>query len=240
MSFLRRQIEQSLADAQEAVLENEVQRARQIAFGIIAIVIAAYVFQYAILPWMVAKGWWSTNLPAGLGDQASWGQFGDYVGGILNPIIAAFAFYWLTQSVKIQSVELTATRLALNESSRAQAEQAKTAKRQLEYAREQAQQAERQAHINGLSVLVASANAKIATTEANIAFMANQFVSGRQVFFDLFGKDVNRATAASIVEGLRIQLREQMAERNNFGDELAQLLGRASAGSPLPSTPITV
>lgn len=29
-----------------------------------------------------------------------WGTFGDYVGGILNPVIAAFAFYLIAKSCK--------------------------------------------------------------------------------------------------------------------------------------------
>jgi hypothetical protein len=45
--------------------------------------------------------------------QDHWGQFGDFVGGLLNPLVALFAFYWLTESVRIQKQELSATRAAL-------------------------------------------------------------------------------------------------------------------------------
>lgn len=58
---------------------------------------------------------------------AEWGQFGDYIGGLLNPVVALFAFYWLTRSVKIQKEELSETKTALQESKQAQERQAETA-----------------------------------------------------------------------------------------------------------------
>lgn len=42
-----------------------------------------------------------------------WGTFGDFIGGILNPIIAAFALYWLITSVNLQIQELKKTNEAL-------------------------------------------------------------------------------------------------------------------------------
>ena len=55
-------------------------------------------------------------------DPGSWGQFGDYVGGILNPVIASAAFIWLAKSVEIQSVELVETRKALTDAAISQRE----------------------------------------------------------------------------------------------------------------------
>jgi len=52
--------------------------------------------------------------------SSDWGSFGDFIGGILNPIVACFAFYWLTKSVQIQQHELSETKKALIESSDAQ------------------------------------------------------------------------------------------------------------------------
>lgn len=59
-------------------------------------------------------------------DSSVWGSFGDFIGGILNPMIALLAFYWLTQSVLIQKTELAATQRILKETENAQKEQAKT------------------------------------------------------------------------------------------------------------------
>ncbi len=38
------------------------------------------------------------------------GQFGDYFGGILNPIIAGFAFYLIAATYDLQKTELEETR----------------------------------------------------------------------------------------------------------------------------------
>jgi len=55
-------------------------------------------------------------------DSDKWGAFGDFFGGILNPIVAFGAFYWLTQSVKLQKIELAETRRELEKSADAQSE----------------------------------------------------------------------------------------------------------------------
>lgn len=54
----------------------------------------------------------------------SWGTFGDFIGGILNPIFALFAFYWLTYSVRLQIKELKDTRAELKKAANAQVETA--------------------------------------------------------------------------------------------------------------------
>lgn len=59
-------------------------------------------------------------------DSSFWGTFGDFVGGILNPVIALLAFYWLTMSVLIQKTELSATQNILAETESVQREQALT------------------------------------------------------------------------------------------------------------------
>lgn len=58
-------------------------------------------------------------------DSSVWGTFGDFVGGLLNPLIAYSAFYWLTVSVIVQKQELAETKQALIDSSKAQEEQVK-------------------------------------------------------------------------------------------------------------------
>lgn len=50
-------------------------------------------------------------------DQDKWGTFGDFVGGTLNPVLAALAFYWLTSSIRLQIKELRDTREVLQETS---------------------------------------------------------------------------------------------------------------------------
>ena len=59
------------------------------------------------------------------------GVFGDYVGGVLNPIFAFLAFLILMLSFRLQSKELRETRDELRKSSDAQLEQVDFAKQQL-------------------------------------------------------------------------------------------------------------
>ena len=60
-------------------------------------------------------------------DQAKWGTFGDYIGGLMNPLVAACALYWLTMSVRLQKQELSEARRELATASSAQKEQARMA-----------------------------------------------------------------------------------------------------------------
>lgn len=99
-------------------LERTIQLHRWLAVAIFAAVLAAYALRYAFDP---------VGCPSS--GAESWGQFGDYVGGVLNPLVAFLALYWLTQSVVIQRTELHETRVALSESAKSQSLQAKHAER---------------------------------------------------------------------------------------------------------------
>lgn len=69
--------------------------------------------------------WFSVvnHIPAERSDTAKWGAFGDFVGGLLNPVVAFLALFWLTRSITIQREELRDTKRALGD-------QAETAKKQ--------------------------------------------------------------------------------------------------------------
>ncbi|WP_205755155.1 hypothetical protein [Azotobacter chroococcum] len=97
-------------------LELEVKRSRY--FVLAAAVTPALLY----LLWFVAVN--DQKLST---DAARWGTFGDFVGGLINPLIAFFAFYWLTKSVLIQKTELSETKTALQETQRAQEAQARIA-----------------------------------------------------------------------------------------------------------------
>lgn len=46
-------------------------------------------------------------------NQAVWGQLGDYMGGMLNPILSFFALYLLMRTIQIQQVQVAQTERAL-------------------------------------------------------------------------------------------------------------------------------
>ncbi|MBD8630759.1 hypothetical protein IFT74_05180 [Oxalobacteraceae sp. CFBP 8755] len=85
---------------------------RWVILSVAAVALGAYVVNFCGIP--ISK------------DPAVWGQFGDYIGGILNPIMAFGALLWLVASVKVQDSELSQTRDALRRSQTAQQEQADT------------------------------------------------------------------------------------------------------------------
>jgi hypothetical protein len=93
-----------------------VNRTPKIAASVLGFLIVAY----AIAFW---KNGWSKNPDA-------WGQLGDYIGGLLNPLVAGFALMALVVSIRLQKAELAETRKELENSRLAMEEQAKTAEQQ--------------------------------------------------------------------------------------------------------------
>jgi hypothetical protein len=57
--------------------------------------------------------WMNFSVNGQSADPASWGQFGDYIGGLLNPLVATLALIALVISIQIQKKELSETRAAL-------------------------------------------------------------------------------------------------------------------------------
>jgi hypothetical protein len=101
------------------------------------------------------------------GDPASWGQFGDYIGGVLNPIIAFSAFYWLATSVQMQKKELSETKDALLKSTEAQQQHAKTVLASL--------------RIQSLNIRVEALTSEIEAVRAHLNMVLGQIsVNGRQ------------------------------------------------------------
>lgn len=80
-------------------LKKEMYWSKWIVGGIITIVLILYFSNFHA---SVSK------------DNGDWGTFGDFFGGILNPVIASFALYWLINSVNLQIKELKKTNQALD------------------------------------------------------------------------------------------------------------------------------
>lgn len=87
-------------------MEVHIRQARWVVGSAFALAFGAYLVNFSLVH--------NSGVSA---SQADWGQFGDFVGGLLNPLVAFFAFYWLTESVRIQKQELSATRAALEAAS---------------------------------------------------------------------------------------------------------------------------
>lgn len=90
-------------------LDSQLRRSRLFAVWMIAAVALFYS------SWFFVHGGRISDRPD------DWGTFGDFFGGVVNPLIAFMAFYWLTVSVRLQKEELAETRAELAKSSAAQA-----------------------------------------------------------------------------------------------------------------------
>ena len=70
------------------------------------------------------------GVPPSTNNAETWGTFGDFIGGLLNPVVAFLALYWLTRSISIQREELRDSKLALQSANAAQLQQAATLEKQ--------------------------------------------------------------------------------------------------------------
>lgn len=93
-------------------LDARVRIWKRVLFGVAACLVGAYLIYFGLILGQKAAT-----------DADKWGQFGDFVGGLLNPIVAFAAFFWLTESVKLQKQELADTRAELKAAALAQQQQ---------------------------------------------------------------------------------------------------------------------
>ncbi|HCA5144383.1 TPA: putative phage abortive infection protein, partial [Acinetobacter baumannii] len=93
-------------------IDQDINSHRELVIFLIIVVILAYI---AI----------AANKISISESLEKWGTFGDFIGGILNPIFGLFAFYWLTYSVRLQIKELKETREELKKAADAQSISAK-------------------------------------------------------------------------------------------------------------------
>lgn len=103
--------------------QNELSKAISyvvyLGLGVAFLALLAYILNFSV----------ALGLP--LSDsQEDWGQFGDYIGGILNPFVALCALLLLSASVLLQRRTLDVTRQELTETRQELCKQALAAERQ--------------------------------------------------------------------------------------------------------------
>jgi Putative phage abortive infection protein len=107
--------EESKSKTETHPFENAVFWAGSALIVIVLASICIYVYRFHDFPWG--------------SDPGSWGQFGDFLGGLLNPLVASVALLVLVASYSLQKRELADTRAEL-----------KLQREQLEHANKLAQQ----------------------------------------------------------------------------------------------------
>lgn len=133
---------------QTETLETRINRWKWGVAGFGVILIAAYFWYFGV----------KLEQPAAENAE-KWGQFGDFVGGLLNPMVAFAAFYWLTQSVKLQKTELAETRKALEGAEEAQKKQAENSDKSVRIAALAAMVSAIQTQITAKDLEISSASA---------------------------------------------------------------------------------
>jgi len=181
-------------------LSGSIDRWKMALTAIGAFVVGAYFTYFGIV----------VGLPA-TADPDKWGTFGDFFGGLMNPVVAFAAFYWLTQSVKLQKQELAETRHELKLAAEAQQQLVETGK---------------------VTVRIAalSALAQEAHNEYSQARAIGESIQRRRPGNDepLFQEEYDRSHEDTH-QGLNQRIRQANADRKLYLDELKQLLSQTES-----------
>jgi hypothetical protein len=178
-----------------------------------------YYFAGALVVLILGVYAWNFFGRAPAPDPEQWGQFGDYIGGILNPITALLAFYWLTRSVLLQKEEMQRTAEALIDSARHQAAMAA--------------QAERAARINASSALLASVQADVDFYRAKLTKIDSDLTAhNRTIGPDGNFVSKNSSGHVNYVEQLNVHLDYAEGKRKSIEEHLRTVLDDAQAGTP--------
>ena len=188
-------------------LDRQVSRSIYFAVALMSLSIAAYPLYF----WVLEGG-------RRADDPEVWGQFGDYVGGLLNPLIAFLAFYWLTRSVLLQRQELVRVQEELEKSVLSQERQVRLS--------------EGSARISALGGVLASVNQDVSALRAEIHLLEAKIEQ-------LVGANPHARPPMGIhvalerqVQQLRASLKELIARRDRLVDridaELSSLMASTS------------
>lgn len=181
-------------------LDRSINRAHLVVIGTMVVALATYLVWF----WFLQS--------KTLSDQSdAWGQFGDFVGGVLNPLVAYSAFYWLTRSVRLQKEELLETRKALEDSSAAQTKQATYAQVSV--------------RLSALTALINSIMVEVQTQRMQLQFIIDQashHPSGSGRLLD--GTFKNGQELQQHIAVLNDQISTRMTQHYAYEEEIKSLL----------------
>ena len=188
-------------------LKAAIRRSHFIVNGIALTAIGSYVLWF----WLLKGQAVSTT-------TETWGQLGDYVGGLLNPVVAYFAFYWLTKSVALQKEELADTRQALQESSVSQEKQAKAANISVRVA--------------ALTALINSVMGEVQVQRMQIQFLLDQASTHHAgAARALDGRVIDSGALPAYLKDLNDRISDRMTERYHYQEELKSLLSESRSAT---------
>ena len=161
-------------------------------------------------------------------DTGTWGAFGDFVGGLLNPLVAACALYWLTMSVRLQKQELAAARdeLALTRGELASASTAQ---------QEQARIALLSTQINSLTIRLNAVSTELANVHERTNYVLER-MDERSPSTAIYENSSGHASSAiQVLERLEYKSKRLVTMREALLAELAMISVIASATREEPA-----
>lgn len=158
-----------------------------------------------------------------------WGHFGAFAGGLLGPLVAYAAFYWLTKSVRLQKEELAYTRNVLQNTSESQSQHAEHASTSVRVA--------------ALSALINSVVGDVQVQRLQLQFVVDQMRSDPNQARFLDGRVRKGRDLLDYLEKINSRIRAGMTKKNEYEQTLEALIqidkpnngfksdaGRAGAG----------
>lgn len=198
--------------------EGQAQLARAVERGR-ALVLAIFIFFLLMYCWTVLAG--KINFQEDT--AAKFGQFGDFIGGMLNPVVAFAALYWLTRSILLQKQELTETRRALDITAQEQTKQTQFALAGM--------------RLQGLNAMISSILTEVQVQRGQIEFLVGQIRTPNTYtgIVDLNGATMEPRAVHARLHTLADMISKRMTERAAYEAEIVAILkahpGLASADS---------
>lgn len=154
--------------------------------------------------------WFGILTPSTISLETSkWGEFGDYIGGALNPMLALAAFFWLTKAVRYQKEELIEAAAALQDTSRS--------------GRAQVEAMTNTVKLNAHTALLNSAISDIEQLQADARFIAGQLTIDRKgistaMIITPAGVETTSAAGREQLNKMQAQLQQLITERDRLKD----------------------
>lgn len=176
------------------VLDDRIRLSKRLIVGFGLVLLISY------FSWFIYN-----SIPLSI-DSGDWGTLGDFIGGILNPVIAFSAFYWLTKSVRIQKEELGETRATLDDTLAAQSAQIK---------------------ISAYTALISSATGEVDVLNTRLTYLCEQF-KGTEVtgVLDLEGEWLGIEAARVRIATINAEISTQLQQKLAFEASILNLLQR--------------
>lgn len=138
-----------------------------------------------------------------------WGEFGDYIGGALNPVLALAAFFWLTKAVRYQKEELIDAAAALQDTSKS--------------GRAQVEAMANTVKLSAYTALLNSVISDIEQLQSDARFIAGQLTIDQKGYSTRMiitpaGVEMSSDAGREHLKVMQVQLQKLIAEKNHLKD----------------------